>query len=87
MRRYEPKPKIKYVLHPGIGASWKSGDQYFIDAPELARLYGVDINQCLVAKPGQPGRNDHLWHLYPREDGWYPYPGTGMKKTYKPCLK
>jgi hypothetical protein len=88
MRYFQPNPKrkIKFVLHPGVGAGRRAGDQGHIDAPELARLYGVDIKQCLVFKPGQIG-NDHLWHLYPREDGQYLYPGTGMKKQYKPFLK
>ena len=37
----------RYVLHPGWVFSKTDGDKHFIGGPRLARLYGVDIRECV----------------------------------------
>ena len=37
-----------YILFPGMVVSKADGDVHYIDAPTLARLYGLDIRECIV---------------------------------------
>ena len=39
---------VKYVIFPGPVTSKTDGDRHYITAPQLARLYGVDIKLCRV---------------------------------------
>ena len=63
--------EIRYVLHPGYVISRTDGDEHFISADRLARLYGVDIRCCVRADSIEyrPGKNDV--HLYPDYAGNY----------------
>lgn len=68
---------IRYILHPGWVESWNDGDRHYIDAPKLARLYGVPWNQCIVHDPMRPETRAGFVglptdkHLWPRKDGRY----------------
>ena len=60
--------KVVYVLHPGF-----MGSKY-VSVEELARLYGVDVEECMVQpdvrdKEGDAPRG--VIHLYPRYEGVY----------------
>jgi hypothetical protein len=76
MSEWEPKRRI--ILHPGEVFSEHDRQRHFIDAPRLARLYGVRLEDCLVQDYRNPEsyrgfyarKND--MHLYPRKDGSYP---------------
>lgn len=60
--------KIKYVLHPGF-----MGSKY-ISGSELAGLYGVGIDECVVQPDVRDKKLDvpeDTIHLYPRYDGVY----------------
>jgi hypothetical protein len=62
--------KVRYRLLPGHVRSANDRDVHFIDAPTLARLYGVRMGECLVgeSKFGDP---PGLIDLFPRRDGNY----------------
>lgn len=69
----------KYLLLPGMVRSRTDGDQHFIDAPTLARLYGVKWSECVVSHDSfrdcDLGRNhEGLICLEPRFDGNYTLP-------------
>lgn len=70
----------RIILHPGPVKSATDGQEHYIDAPTLARLYGVDLKDCLVhdfrreeTYRGFWARRDDV-HLYPRRDGNYDRP-------------
>lgn len=46
--------QIKYVLRPGIIPSKNDKDRHFIDAPTLARLYGVRMQECVIIDLNDP---------------------------------
>ncbi len=48
-RDAEGVSKIKYLVFPGYVVSKNDGDMHFISARQLIRLYGVQVDQCLVA--------------------------------------
>lgn len=62
----------RYILHTGYVESKSDGQRHFIGAAELARLYGVDMRNCVVDdENGQnmrgfkPTPDDvHLWPSY-----------------------
>lgn len=55
--------KYKYILYPGHIPSKHDIDMHYIDAPTLARLYGVDLKDCYVFR--EYGGN----HWSPTMDG------------------
>lgn len=64
----------KYILYPGNVKSSSDGDWHYVSTIDLANLYGVNINECIVAlcpkdTCGLHG-NDFI-HLFPRSDGNY----------------
>lgn len=65
----------KYVLHPGPVYS-HDGDRHLIGPLELARLYKVDLADCLVANGDNlRGMNlDGKIHLHPSAKGDYTLP-------------
>lgn len=68
----------RFVLVPGFVRSINDGDEHYITANMLARLYGVSIAECIVDN-GRPldlyGRNTQdLPRLHPRRDGRYEMP-------------
>ncbi len=60
----------RYLLHPGYVVSNTDGQWHYIDAPTLARLYGVSMGECIVCRHGEiyPVL---LLDLYPQESGDY----------------
>jgi hypothetical protein len=62
----------RYLLCPGYVTSRHDGDDHYIDAPTLARLYRVPLDECLVGdrRMAHPG----LVVLAPRFDGDYSIP-------------
>lgn len=74
----ELKRPTRYVLHPGYITSAHDGQDHFIGGPRLARLYGVDIKQCVwIDRDYFPQTGDI--HLIPREDGDYRIPAEDLK--------
>lgn len=67
--------KYRYVVIPGIVISEFDGAYHYIEAVDLARLYGVDFKQCYVIDIDNPatfyGVDDGLIVLTPRSDGQY----------------
>ena len=72
-------PPKRYLLCPGYVMSKTDGQYHYVGARDLARLYGVRIDQCevrperMIARFGwrpQPG----LVELHPRYDGDYRLP-------------
>ena len=69
--------KKKYRLWPGPVESITDGDRHFISAPELARLYGVKMEECEIAGFRDRGKllnGPYLIDLTPRHDGNYEVP-------------
>lgn len=71
------KPNVpKYILMPGYIISKHDGQEHYIKANDLARLYGVSMSECVIAPSKQegwkPGMNMIL--LRPRSDGDYKIP-------------
>ncbi len=70
----------KYLLCPATVTSKTDGDEHYISASDIARLYGVPMSECLVRpSPGSErtlGWNEKhgLVELWPRYDGNYKLP-------------
>ncbi len=71
----------KYLLCPGPVTSKIDGDRHHISASDLARLYGVQMSECVVRSESlisTRGRglneNNGLIELWPRYDGNYKLP-------------
>lgn len=66
----------KYMLLPGWVTSRHDGDIHFIGSEQLARLYGVSMDECCVYR-GQHtlAEHDGLMFLPVRYDGNYETPG------------
>ncbi len=69
---------MTYILHPGYITGGVDNTIHFIDAPTLARLYGVDMKLCLIeygmhSRKGLENKECY-YHLYPRADGRYCLP-------------
>jgi hypothetical protein len=62
---------VRYVLHPGYIRSKHDGDEHFIGGPRLARLYGVDIRDCVYGDTRRYAPRQGDIHLRPRYDGNY----------------
>lgn len=44
----------RYVLHPGPVESISDGQYHFIDASQLASLYGVPLDECYIVDYRKP---------------------------------
>lgn len=65
----------RYLLCPGYVISQTDGDLHYISAPKLARLYGVNLNECVSDSDRLQSRNNqHLTKLFPRFGGDYSLP-------------
>jgi hypothetical protein len=70
--------KKRYLVHPGMVVSKNDGQEHYISAHRLMKLYQVDPRECLIQEPNDPflprGYDIYYpWiHLYPRYDGDYP---------------
>lgn len=65
------------ALHPGYVESKVDGDRHFISAPQLAGLYNVSLNKCVVWDYKRPetflGRDaKDYYHASPLYSGNYP---------------
>lgn len=67
---------MRYVLHPGYVTSKNDGDRHFIGGPRLARLYGVDIRQCVFGDTPEYREQEGDVHLIPRISGNYTLPSN-----------
>jgi hypothetical protein len=71
----------RFVLHPGHVPSRVDGTLHFIDAPALAALYSLPLDQCLVLDGRRPAsflgfhQEPGDVHLYPQPDGNFSLPG------------
>lgn len=70
----------KYMIHPQFVISKTDGDEHFISARDLMRLYRVSALESVVCKNCQRqkhGSCPYAWispeyvHLFPRRDGNY----------------
>ena len=73
-----PAPK-RYLLCPGDVMSKTDGQYHYVGAHELARLYGVRLDQCEVRPHREIARfgwrpHPGLIELHPRYDGNYSLP-------------
>lgn len=71
--------KTLYVLHPGVVTSKSDGRPHNVDAGQLASLYGVSMDECMVRRVTAFERREPIFppgaiHLYPRPDGNYVLP-------------
>lgn len=64
---------MRYVLHPGYIRSKHDGDRHYITAKDLARLYKVNMCDCIVYYDGYIDSSTDI-HLYPKYDGNYNLP-------------
>ena len=61
----------RYVLYPGLVTCRKSGESHFIGSSTLARMYGVEMRDCIVFDPDPYSRMENYRdciHLYPDYD-------------------
>lgn len=65
---------MRYVLHPGYVISEADGDRHFIGGPRLARLYGVDVRQCVYGDMPDYRQESGDIHLLPKHSGNYTLP-------------
>ena len=63
--------KRKYIVHPGYVISKEDGDEHFIRAEELMRLYKVDKSECYIYKGLVYDMLEGYIHLYPDPTGKY----------------
>lgn len=71
----------KYTLCPGYVTSVRDGDRHWINARQLAALYGVRLDECEVRPEAIPSRGrayaPNRWEpkadleLHPQTDGNY----------------
>ncbi len=69
-------PKVKYLLCPGYVTSRTDGQIHFVTARQLAMLYGVSLDECVIAESGAGWvtEPEALLRLCPRYDGDYTLP-------------
>jgi len=67
---------MRYVLHPGYVTSKNDGDQHFIGGPRLAKLYGVDMRQCVFGDVPEYREQEGDVHLCPDYHGNYTLPSN-----------
>ena len=74
----------KYALHPGYVFSKNDGDRHYIGGPELARLYGVELDECITIRRHHSyiisGASRYI-HLYPDYNGHYKLPEVPDDRT------
>lgn len=72
---------IRYLLCPGSVISKNDGQTHYINAPELAKLYGVSLEECEIIDRNRwsPYRYLGLIRLEPRFDGNYTLPAEEVQ--------
>ena len=79
------KNNMRYILHPGHVLSKNDDDLHFINAHQLAKLYGVDIRECVFGDmPGYREQEGDI-HLRPQYDGNYTLPFTDASNKGNSC--
>jgi hypothetical protein len=61
----------RYVLYPGPVTCCSDGQSHYVSASALARLYGVEMRDCIVFDPDPRNRTadyKDCVHLHPRYD-------------------
>jgi len=53
-REKRPDRVIKYILHPGEEKSENDGQLHYIDAQQLANIYGISLSECIVVDYKRP---------------------------------
>lgn len=66
----------KYAAHAGFVFSKHDGDKHFIRGEEVARLYGVNPDECIIVdalthRGVREYAEENLINLKPRNDGNY----------------
>lgn len=64
----------KYILYPGFVVSKHDRERHYVGAQQLARLFGVDMRECITAEPSARFSSeflDKLIPLRPRPSGNY----------------
>lgn len=54
------RSKVKFILSPSYMISENDGQEHWVGARELARLYGVDLSECVVCRDRPIGGNHNL---------------------------
>lgn len=72
---------MRYVLHPGYVLSPHDNQRHFVGGPRLARLYGVDIRDCVFGDELRYRELPGDIHLFPRSNGDYTLPATPIDKS------
>ncbi len=65
---------MRYILHPGVVTSTNDGDRHPVSAVQLATLYGVKLEDCLIFALRMYREQEGDIHLFPRTDGNYTLP-------------
>lgn len=67
----------KYALYPGSVRSINDGQVHYINGMQLARLYGVALDECVVVLPDRSSRDLlNLIPLGPKANGDYRLPNA-----------
>jgi hypothetical protein len=77
----------RYVLHPGPVTCIKNGQCHFISASMLARLYGVEMRDCIVFDPDPHNRTEDYTdciHLHPEYDEECMHPQVAAFRDKQP---
>lgn len=62
----------KYLLFPGYVISQNDGDRHYINAIVLARLYSINLSECIVCdRSVNFHQSENLISLYPDSTGVY----------------
>lgn len=65
---------LRYVLFPGDIVDPATGQTQYVDAPALAKLWGIPFSQCVISIPGSSFAQDRRLgdiELHPCADGRY----------------
>lgn len=66
----------RFILHPGYVRSLTDGDTHYISGDQLARLYGIDPEECVIHSdhphfPHDDPELQKLIPLFPLREGGY----------------
>jgi len=64
----------KYVCVSGYVKSAADADEHYIGMADLAKLYGVPLDDCMAYVFSRDGYYKDMIFLYPRDDGEYSLP-------------
>ena len=67
---------MRYVLHPGYVTGKNDWQEHFIGGPRLARLYGVDMRECVFGDVPDYREQEGDVHLHVDYNGIYYMPSN-----------